>query len=135
MIGRHGKLSPDSQMDLVRDMIGLYGQVRKNLAKHADGYPTEAYLRSVLKRGMADVPHPRNNPDISDIIGTRKDTEGSEWIISVVDKPDPRPVDISIWGGPADLAQALWKVRDQRSQSELRSFICKIRVHAIGDLR
>ncbi len=131
--GRHGKLSPDSQMDLVRDMIGLYGQVRKNLAKHADGYPTEAYLGNVLKRGMVDVPHPGNNPDISDIIGARKDTEGSEWIISVVDKPDPRPVDINIWGGPADLAQALWKVRDQRSQSELRSFICKIRVHAIGD--
>ncbi len=131
--GRHGDLSPDGQIDLVRKMIGLYGQMQENLAKHADGYPTEAYLKSVLKRGTADVPRPRNNPDVSDIIGAGKDTEGSDWIISVVDKPDPRPVDVNIWGGPADLAQALWKVRDQRSQSELNSFISKIRVHAIGD--
>ena len=131
--GRHGKLSPDSQMDLVRDMIGLYGQVRENLAKHADSYPTESYLKSVLKRGTVDVPHPDSTPNISGIIGTGKDTEGSEWIISVVDKPDNRPVDVNVWGGPADLAQALWKVRSERGQSELNSFVSKIRVHAIGD--
>jgi hypothetical protein len=131
--GRHGTLSPNSQMALVRDMIGLYGQVQENLARHADGYPAEPYLRGVLKRGMVDVPHPGKTKDIFSFVGAGKDTEGSDWIISVVDRSDPRPVDINIWGGSADLAQALWKVRDERSQSELDSFISRIRVHAIGD--
>jgi len=131
--GRHGDLSPAGQMDLVRDMISLYGRVRGNLLKHASDYPAEAYLKSVLKRGKVDIPRPRHADDVSDLIGVGKDTEGSEWIISVVDKPDPRPVDVNVWGGTADLAQALLKVRDERNQSELSRFISKIRVHAIGD--
>jgi hypothetical protein len=67
------------------------------------------------------------------LVGPGNDTEGSEWIISVVDSPDPRPVNFSIWGGTADLAQALWKVRQERSSDEIRAFIAKIRVHATGD--
>ena len=134
--GRHGDLSPDDQMNLVRDMISLYGQVRENLLKHASGYPTEVYLKSVLKRGKIDVLNALDINDVRDvstIIGAGKDTEGSEWIVSVVDKPDPRPVDINVWGGTADLAQALWKVRDERSPSELDNFVERIRVHAISD--
>lgn len=134
--GRHGKLSAEGQMYLIQNMIGLYGQVRENLLKHAPNYPSEEYLRSVLKRGKSDVPHPRDTngiEDIDKIIGAGMDTEGSEWIISVVDKPDPRPVDVNVWGGTADLAQALWKVRNERNQSEIDSFISKIRVHAIDD--
>ena len=38
-----------------------------------------------------------------------------------------------IWGGSADLAQALGKVRRTRSPDELRRFDSKLRVHAIGD--
>jgi hypothetical protein len=38
-----------------------------------------------------------------------------------------------IWGGSADLAQALWKVRRARSPEGLRQFTSKLRVHAIGD--
>jgi hypothetical protein len=71
--GRHGTLSPNSQMALVRDMIGLYGQVQENLARHADGYPAEPYLRGVLKRGMVDVPHPGDTKDIFSFIGTSRD--------------------------------------------------------------
>lgn len=55
------------------------------------------------------------------------------WIIRVVDRPDPRPVWVLIWGGSADLAQALWKVRATRSPDELARFLAKLRVHAIGD--
>ena len=61
--GRHGKITPSSQMDLVRDMIGLYGRVRGNLLKHASDYPDEASLKSVLKRGKTDIPHPDRPPE------------------------------------------------------------------------
>jgi hypothetical protein len=66
-------------------------------------------------------------------VGEDKDTEGSEWIISVVDQPDPRPVWIILWGGPTDLAQALWRVEHERSCEELAAFKSKIRVYSVND--
>ena len=50
-----------------------------------------------------------------------------------MDRPDPRPVWVVIWGGSADLAQALWRVRRDRTPEELSRFLSKLRVHAIGD--
>src|SRR5438034_4721485 len=32
------------QPQLIREIIGAYGQVRPNLLRHADGWPTEDYL-------------------------------------------------------------------------------------------
>ena len=43
------------------------------------------------------------------------DSPGSDLIIEVVDRDDPRPVWVPVWGGPNCLAQALWKVRATRS--------------------
>ncbi len=40
---------------------------------------------------------------------------------------------MSIWGGSADLAQALWKVRRDRSSEDFRRFVSKLRVHFISD--
>ena len=136
--GRHGPLTPTSQMDLVRQMLGHYGKIHSTLLQHSADYPTEDFLGAKLKRGTVNVPHASVSsskplPDVSGIVGTGLDTEGSEWIIQVVDRPDPRPVDVNVWGGPADLAQALWKVRDERNPADLNAFLAKIRVHAIGD--
>ena len=50
-----------------------------------------------------------------------------------MDRPDPRPLWVVIWGGSADLAQALWRVRRDRKPEELSRFVSKLRVHAIGD--
>ena len=67
-------------------------------------------------------------------VGQGKDTEASEWIIRVVDRPDPRPVWVVIWGGSADLAQALWRVRRDRTPRGTQPLrIARLRVHAIGD--
>jgi len=66
-------------------------------------------------------------------LGDGHDTDGSDWIIRVVDKPDLRPVNIAIWGGQTDLAQALWRVRQDRDESGLAEFLRKIRVHDIAD--
>jgi hypothetical protein len=74
------------------------------------------------------------NPDRGlDAIGDGHDTEGSKWIIRVVDTPDPRPVNITIWGGQTDLAQALWRVRQDRGETGVADFIRKLRVHDIAD--
>ena len=58
---------------------------------------------------------------VTESVGEGKDTEASEWIIRVVDRPDPRPVWVVIWGGSADLAQALWKVRRRPQPGRTRS--------------
>ena len=110
---------------LIREIVAAYGQVRDNLARHAPGYPTAAELLQRVKSG---------NPQRGlSAIGDGYDTEGSRWIIAVADKPDPRPLNITIWGGQTDLAQALWRVRRERGEDGLKQFIGKLRVYDIAD--
>ena len=54
-------------------------------------------------------------------------------MIKAADKNDARPLWVNVWGGPAVLAQALWKVRATRSKQELAKFVAKLRVYAISD--
>lgn len=116
--------------DLIRQVIDAYGKVQPNLKLHDPRYPPAERLTGVVKAGQPvaglDVPVERS-------IGTGKDTEGSEWLIRVADRPDPRPLWVLIWGGSADLAQALWKVRETRSKEELDRFVSRLRIHSIGD--
>ncbi|MEA3479220.1 MAG: DUF1593 domain-containing protein [Bacteroidota bacterium] len=113
------------QPRLIREIVEGYSMVRDNLAQHAAGYPTAGHLLARIKSG---------NPNRGlDAIGEGHDTEGSRWIISVVDRPDPRPVNIAIWGGQTDLAQALWQVRAQRGEAGLKAFIERIRIYDVYD--
>lgn len=111
--------------DLLLEAINLYATVENNLRLHDPGFPSASSLKSVVKAG--------NKFRSWGSVGAGKDTEGSNWIISVVDKDDARPVNISVWGGQTDLAQALYKVKSTRSTQEYNTFISKIRVHDIGD--
>ncbi|MFT4090341.1 MAG: DUF1593 domain-containing protein [Asticcacaulis sp.] len=111
--------------DLMYERIDAYGTVLPNLRRHAEGYPEASALRALVKRGQAAYGLAA--------VGEGKDTEGSEWLISQVDKPDPRPVWVLNWGGSVDLAQALYKVRKTRTPEELARFVSKIRVYAISD--
>ena len=92
---------PVIKPELIRQIVTAYGQVRDNLLQNADGYPTAAYLLARIKPGK-----PARG---FNAIGEGYDTEGSRWIITVVDRPDPRPVNIAIWGGQTEIAQALWR--------------------------
>lgn len=110
---------------LIREIVGAYGQIRGNLAKHAQGYPTADDLLARIKPG---------NPNRGRAaIGEGRDTEGSRWIVAVADKADPRPVNVVIWGGQTDLAQALWRVRQDRGAAGLTAFVRKLRIYDIGD--
>jgi hypothetical protein len=122
--GTPGELGVDIvKPHLIEEIVRAYGEVRDNLLLHKDGYPTMEYLLSVIKSG-----NPKRGVKN---IGEGKNTEGSDWIISVVDSEDS-PVNIAIWGGSTELAQALWRVREERSEDELRKFLAKIRVHDIA---
>lgn len=79
-------------------MIDLYEKDLPKLSRHAAGYPSPAYLRTICKQGSL--------PSAS-FKGFGKPTEGSEWIIRCAKKADKQPLWILIWGGIEDLAQAL----------------------------
>lgn len=110
------------------DLINLYDKVDENLRKHDSRYPTADYLRSVTYQGRSGT----YGGSVSNNIGAGKDSEASEAIINIVDKPDPRPVWFSVWGDCSNIAQAIWKVQNTRSAAELKIFLSKIRIYQIA---
>jgi hypothetical protein len=109
----------------ILEILDAYGEVRDNLEKHEQGYPTEEYLKSVVREGRPDYG--------MNAVGNGMDSPGSELIIETVDSDDDRPVWVLVWGGPNCLAQALWKVKQTRSPDELEAFVSKLRVYTISD--
>jgi hypothetical protein len=111
--------------DRIRRIVQAYGKVRGNLLKHEAGFPSEAQLLSVVRAGR---------PLFGlKAVGEGQDSPGSQLLIDTVDKTDPRPVWVLVWGGPNVLAQALWRVERDRSPAELARFVAKLRVYTISD--
>jgi len=66
-------------------------------------------------------------------IGEGNNSDGSDLIIQLVDEDDDRPLWVTFWGGGNTLAQSIWQVQQTRSDSELKTFLNKIRAYAITD--
>lgn len=113
------------QPDTMRKLIAAYGEARPNLLKHASGWPEAAELDALVASGQLAYGMAAVGPD--------KMSPGAEAIIRAVDRPDPRPLWISVWGGANTLAQALLHVRATRSPAELDKFLLKLRVSSISD--
>ena len=109
----------------IREIVGAYGEVRDNLERHEPGFPTAEELLAVVREGRTDYG--------LRAVGEGMDSPGSELLIGVVDRDDPRPVWVTVWGGPNVLAQALWKVRETRSPEDLADFVSRLRVYTISD--
>ncbi|MBN1187917.1 MAG: DUF1593 domain-containing protein [Bacteroidales bacterium] len=109
----------------IREIVDAYSKVRDNLEKHEPGFPTGDYVKSCITEGLPEYG--------LQAIGKGKDSPASEMLIKAVDKDDPRPLWVTVWGGPNVLAQALWKVRETRSEAEVQKFISKLRVYTISD--
>lgn len=112
----------------ILDILDLYDEVDENLRTHDPRYPTAEALRAVTREGRSGT----WGKPAEEVIGAGRDSEASEAIIAIVDRPDPRPVWFCVWGGPCDLAQAIWKVRETRSPAEVERFLGKVRVYLIG---
>lgn len=111
--------------DFIETILDAYEKVQSNLLKHEPGYPVADALRGVSKLGI-----PKYGMEG---VGEGMDTQGSDWIIEVLDKEDDRPLWISVWGGPNVLAQALYKIDKTRSEKEVARLIAKLRVYTISD--
>jgi hypothetical protein len=112
--------------DLIRTIVTAYGQVRSNLLRHAPGWPPAEQLAGRIKSGNPQ--RGREN------IGEGHDTEGSRWLIERTDAGTPeRPLNVAIWGGQTDLAQALWRVKHDRGETGYWTFVQRLRVFDIND--
>lgn len=109
----------------IRRIVEAYGKVRDNLEKHEPGFPTGEQLLSVVSEGLPVYG--------LEGVGEGKDSPGSEQLIRAIDRDDPRPLWVPVWGGPSVLAQALWKIRTTRSPEALARAVAKLRVYAISD--
>lgn len=111
--------------EMIEERVRAYGRVLSNLKVHATGYPEMQQLLGLIKAGKAAYG--------MSAVGAGKDTDASRLITAAVDRPDARPLWVTLWGGSADLAQALWSVRSTRSPEELERFVAKLRVYSISD--
>ena len=112
--------------ELIRDIIAGYEKVLPNLKQHASGWPEPESLRQRVKSGnpFRERAH----------IGAGHDTEGSRFLIERIDAGTAeRPLNVAIWGGQTDLAQALWRMKQDRGTEGLATFVRKLRVYDIND--
>ena len=114
-------INPES----IERVVNAYGKVQPNLLKHEKGYPEAEELRALIKNGLPVYGMKG--------VGDGKDSEGSDWIIKVLEEKDDRPLWISIWGGVNTLAQSLDKIKKTKSKKEAKRLISKLRVYTISD--
>ena len=109
----------------IRRIVAAYGKVRDNLEVHEAGFPTAEALLARVSEGLPVYGR--------DGVGEGRDSSGSEALIAALDRDDPRPLWVTVWGGPNVLAQALWKIRATRSPEAQARAVAKLRVYAISD--
>lgn len=118
-------LRSQTRKEKIEELVNSYAKVYPNLVKHAQGYPAPDYLKDKIKEHL---------PLYSmEGVGEGKDSPGSDLLIKAVDKADDRSLWVSVWGGANCLAQALWKIRETRTEVEVNQFVSKIKVYAISD--
>lgn len=137
-----GGLYPIEWMDSLKSVVNAYEMDVPNLMKRSEqlafspleeengkqrlGYwPSPEYLRGRIRLGSRGLGVER--------LGADNDSDGSNLLIRLVDESDDRPLWICAWGGANTLAQALWRVKHDRSEAELDRFLSKLYVYTITD--
>lgn len=109
----------------IKRIVEAYGKVHSNLIKHELGYPKAEQLNALIKNGLPVYGMQG--------VGKGKNSEGSDWIIKILEEDDERPLWISVWGGVNTLAQALHKIKETKTTKEAKRLIEKLRVYTISD--
>lgn len=139
-----GRPYPTPWMNNLDTTINAYEKDLPNLMKRSEqisflplekengrqkiGYwPSANYLRGRTMLGSLNLGHKE--------IGEKNDSPGSNFIIKLVDedKDDARPLWIAVWGGGNTLAQAIWRVKKERTKEQLEAFLHKLSVYTITD--
>ncbi len=136
LVASAGTFANVARKQHILDLLDVYGRVVGSLQRHDPRYPGAERLRAVTWQGRDGAwgtpDFGAKTPTLESILGAGKDSEASDAIIRVVDRPDPRPVWFCAWGGSREVAQAIWTVRATRSPEELARFVGKLRLYLIG---
>jgi hypothetical protein len=112
--------------ELIREIVEAFGQVRPQLLQHAEHWPTAEELLSRTCSG--------NQLRGRMAVGEQFDTEASRRLLHEIDAATPEdPLNISIWGGQTDFAQALWRAKQSKTPANFQQFCRSFRVYDIND--
>jgi Protein of unknown function (DUF1593) len=111
--------------ETMHELIEAYGQVRPNLQLNAKGWPDASELDAHVFTGQTAYG--------MSAVGAGKSSEGSKAIMKALERDDPRPLWVCIWGGAGTLAQALLDLSATHSAVESAALISKLRVYSISD--
>jgi hypothetical protein len=111
--------------ETMHSLIHAYGQVRGNLLLHAQGWPTEDYLDQRVYEGQSAYGLAATGGGMS--------SAGSKALMQAVERDDPRPLWICIWGGANTLAQALIDLRAVKGEDATRTLVARLRVYSVSD--
>jgi hypothetical protein len=136
LVASAGTFANTATKQNILDILRVYDQVDENLRRHDPRYPTADHFREITWQGRDGTwgtpDFGAKVPALDSILGEGKDSEASEAIVRVVDRPDPRPVWFCAWGGSREVAQAVWKARATRGRAEFERFIGKLRLFLIA---
>lgn len=76
---QRGRVAPET----IHRIIDAYGKVHANLVTHDPDYPAAEALHALVKQGLPEYG--------MEGVGEGNDSEGSEWIIRVLEEQDERP--------------------------------------------
>ena len=117
--------SAQTSADETPAMPAFLSPDEENGSQHIGYWPSAGYIRSRAVMGS-------ERGGIK-AIGEGNDSPGSELLIRLADEDDPRPIYVAAWGGANTLAQAIWGVKQTRTDDEVRNFVRKFRVYTITD--
>jgi hypothetical protein len=106
-------------------IVQVYGKVRPNLLLHAEGWPTAEELDQRVFAGQPAYGLAAT--------GQGKASAGSKVLVKAIERDDPRPLWVCLWGGANTLAQALVDLRASHSQVDVDRMVTRLRVSAISD--
>jgi hypothetical protein len=109
----------------IRRLIERYAQVLPRLRRHDPAYPDAAQLLARVASGQPGYG--------LKAIGDGRDTPGSALLLRELQRPDPRPLWVSVWGGANTLAQALHSLQRTRPPEAVAQAVKHLRVYAISD--
>ena len=118
---KKSSVAPES----IKRILAAYNKVQPNLNKNEPGFPDADVLAKKVKAGIAKYG--------MEGVGEGKESEGSDWILKVLEEADDRPLWISVWGGVNTLAQALFEIKKTRTPAEANKLVAKLRVYTISD--
>lgn len=129
----------DEHPEYIHNLIDAYEKDLPNLMKRS---AQKGYLKNEIKQNIGYWPSPaylRQRVVIGSkksgmkSIGADNNSAGADLIIKAVDEKDDRPVWVLVWGGGNTVAQAIWKIQQERSPEQFKAFLHKLCIYTITD--